>query len=83
MLTDAWGVIAQWYDTAPYPDSILEAPTGLTVVTGVYRGTARSTGRAYEAEFAHLWRCSEGLASSLHQYTDTAQWIQAIAETGT
>lgn len=46
--------------------------------TGSYRGTARATGRSYEAEFAHLWRVTEGRISWLHQFTDTARWWDAL-----
>ena len=77
MLTDVWGVIARWYDTAPYPERVIDAGDGLTIVTGRYRGRARSTGQAYEAEFAHIWRVGSEQARSFHQYTDTAQWIRA------
>ncbi|MEV3920958.1 nuclear transport factor 2 family protein [Actinomadura coerulea] len=47
-------------------------------MTGRYRGTARATGRSYEAEFAHLWRVAEGKIFWLHQYTDTARWRDAL-----
>ncbi|MGP3929353.1 nuclear transport factor 2 family protein [Nonomuraea sp. KM88] len=46
---------------------------------GHYRGTARATDRAHEAEFVHLWQVTDGRISWLHQYTDTARWHQALS----
>ena len=66
------------YDTAPYAETWHETDDGLVVVTGHYRGTARSTGRPYEAEFVHLWRVTGGQITWLHQYTDTARWHEAL-----
>jgi ketosteroid isomerase-like protein len=56
-----------------------ETTDGTVVVTGRYQGAARATGRAYEAEFAHLWRVTDGRISWLHQYTDIARWHEALA----
>ncbi|SEG82912.1 hypothetical protein SAMN04489712_115105 [Thermomonospora echinospora] len=58
---------------------VRQSTDGTIVVTGHYRGTARATGRAYEAEFVHLWRVTDGRISWLHQYTDTVRWHQALA----
>ncbi|GIH98403.1 nuclear transport factor 2 family protein [Planobispora takensis] len=77
-LTRVWGAIFAEYDTAPYAESRHETTDGTTVVTGTYRGTARASGRAYEAEFVHLWRVTDGRISWLHQYTDTARWHEAL-----
>ncbi|MBC6463575.1 nuclear transport factor 2 family protein [Actinomadura sp. HBU206391] len=77
-LARVWGAIFSAYDTAPYDETWQETADGTVVVTGHYRGTARATGRAYEAEFAHLWRVTDGRISWLHQYTDTARWHEAL-----
>lgn len=77
MLTDVWGVIGKHFDVAPYEESIDTTIGGLTVVTGRYRGTDRSTGRAFEAEFVHLWRIDGTRFSGIRQYTDTARWNEA------
>jgi ketosteroid isomerase-like protein len=77
-LARVWGAVFAEYDTAPYAETWHETEDGLVVVTGHYRGTARSTGRPYEAEFVHLWRIADGRIAWLHQYTDTARWHEAL-----
>ena len=79
VLSNVWGPVFSDFDTAPYDETWQETTDGTIVVTGHYRGTARATGRAYEAEFAHLWRVADGRISWLHQYTDTARWHEALA----
>ena len=77
-LERVWGPVFAAYDTAPYAETWHETADGLVVVTGHYRGKARATGRPYDAEFAHLWRVTDGRISWLHQYTDTARWREAL-----
>lgn len=77
-LTRVWGAVFAEYDTAPYAETWHETTDGMVVVTGHYRGTARATGRAHEAEFVHLWRVTDGQISWLHQYTDTTHWHKAL-----
>ncbi|MEU4540054.1 nuclear transport factor 2 family protein [Streptosporangium sp. NPDC023825] len=79
MIFGVWGEIAKNYQTAPYDETCEETTDGGVLVTGHYRGTANSTGRPYEAEFAHLWRVDNGKIVWLHQYTDTAKWHEALA----
>jgi ketosteroid isomerase-like protein len=78
-LARVWGAVFAEYDTAPFGETWHETGDGMVVVTGHYRGTARASGRAYEAEFAHLWRVADGRIRWLHQYTDTARWHEALA----
>ncbi|MFI9506643.1 nuclear transport factor 2 family protein [Nocardia sp. NPDC052566] len=73
-----WGAVFRDFDTAAYAETWQETTDGTVVVTGHYRGAARATGRAYEAEFAHFWRVTDGRISWLHQYTDTAAWRAAL-----
>ena len=40
---------------------------------GRYRGTYRATGRAMDAQLAHVWRVADGRATAFQQYTDTLQ----------
>ncbi|MEO3889470.1 nuclear transport factor 2 family protein [Nonomuraea sp. B5E05] len=79
-LAHVWGAVFADYDTAPYDETWHETTEGIIVVTGHYRGTARATGRAHDAEFVHLWQVTDGQISWLHQYTDTARWHQALAQ---
>ncbi|RBQ17769.1 hypothetical protein DP939_23170 [Spongiactinospora rosea] len=77
-LARVWGAVFAEYDTAPFEETWHETTDGIVVVTGHYRGTARATGRAHQAEFVHLWRVADGRISWLHQYTDTARWHEAL-----
>jgi uncharacterized protein len=78
-LVRVWGAVFAEYDTAPFEETWHETDDGIVIVTGHYRGVARATGRPYRAEFAHLWRVTDGQISWLHQYTDTARWHEALA----
>ncbi|WP_049560821.1 nuclear transport factor 2 family protein [Nonomuraea sp. SBT364] len=78
-LIRVWGAVFAAFDTAPYAETWHETTDGIVVVTGHYRGAARATGRAYRAEFVHLWRVAEDRITWLHQYTDTARWHEALA----
>ncbi|MBL0123049.1 MAG: nuclear transport factor 2 family protein [Betaproteobacteria bacterium] len=40
------------------------------VALGVYAGTAKSTGRSMQAEFAHLWSVRDGRLASFKMYAD-------------
>jgi uncharacterized protein len=51
---------------------------GDTVVAeGRYRGTMNATGKAVDAQFAHVWQLSGGKVVRFQQYTDTHQWAMA------
>ena len=47
------------------------------VVEGRYKGTMKATGKAVDAQFAHVWRLRDGKVISFQQYTDTGQWQKA------
>ena len=68
----------EWEDFAAVPDEFLDAGDAI-VVLGRYRGTCRATGRALDAQLAHVWRVQGGKAVSFQQYTDT---LQAARVTG-
>jgi uncharacterized protein len=48
------------------------------VVIGRLRGQARATGQEFEVEFAHVWTFTDGVASRLRGYYDTAPILAAI-----
>jgi ketosteroid isomerase-like protein len=53
-------------------EEILDA--GETVVVfGRYRGTYKTTGRAQNTQFAHVWRIANGQAVRFQQHADTLQ----------
>ncbi|MEV4249921.1 nuclear transport factor 2 family protein [Streptosporangium canum] len=78
MLRDCWGVVFQHLDTGPQPEEQVWSGPGRVVVLGHYRGTARATGRAHEAAFAHDLHLRDGLIVKLVQVTDTARWAEAL-----
>lgn len=58
------------------PERFVEA--GDTVlVEGRYRGRMKATGRAVDAQFAHVWQVRNGKVVRFQQYTDTRQWADA------
>jgi uncharacterized protein len=67
-----------WEGFAAVPEEYLD--TGHTVVVlGRYRGTYKATGKAMDAQLAHVWRVAEGKVTAFQQYTDT---LQAARVTG-
>jgi uncharacterized protein (TIGR00369 family) len=79
MIGEVWGRVAGAFDAAPHAEEILPVSRDRVVVLGHYRGRARTTGRAYEAAFAHDIVVREDRIASLTQITDTVPWHQALA----
>jgi ketosteroid isomerase-like protein len=75
---DAWWEIGRAFRVRVEPEEWIECSDGRLLVIGTYVGRARSTGRDFEAAFAHLWRAREGRLTSVHQFTDTALWADAL-----
>jgi len=69
---------AEWDGFEAAPEELIDG--GDTIVAlGRYRGTCKSTGRAMDAQLAHVWRVADGKAIAFQQYTDT---LQAARVTG-
>jgi ketosteroid isomerase-like protein len=52
------------------PDEFVDG--GDTVVAlGKYSGTYKRTGKSFQANFAHVWKMSDGKAIRFVQYVDT------------
>jgi len=66
-------VDGNWAD----PDDYLLAEDRV-VVLGRLRGQARVSGREFEVEFAHVWTLTDGVASRLRGFYDTAPVIAAL-----
>ena len=70
-------VEGRWAD----PDDFLDAGDRM-VVLGRMRGPARASGAGFEVEFAHVWTMTDGVASRLRAYLDTAPIMDALGQAG-
>ena len=69
----------EWEGFAVSPKEILDA--GETVVGhGYYSGTYKRNGERVRAQFAHLFTFRGGKVVKFQQYTDTAQFRQAVVK---
>lgn len=79
MQRNLWWKIGKHFKVEAQPDELRVLDDGDLLVTGHYRGVARRSGRALDAEFTHVLRFDhDGRITSLHQLTDTAAWIDAL-----
>jgi 2-(1,2-epoxy-1,2-dihydrophenyl)acetyl-CoA isomerase len=79
MQRNLWWKIGKHFKVAAQPEELRVLADGGLLVTGHYRGMARRSGRALDAEFTHILRFDhDGRITSLRQLTDTAAWIEAL-----
>src|SRR5579871_6872086 len=68
---------SEWDQFAAKPEEILDA--GETVVAlGRYTGTYKKTGASVNAQFVHVFSFKNGKVAQYQQYTDTAQFRDAV-----
>jgi 2-(1,2-epoxy-1,2-dihydrophenyl)acetyl-CoA isomerase len=80
MRTRLWWRIGEHFKVGAVAEDFQPLDDGRLMVTGHYRGTARRSGNALDAEFIHLIGfTSDGRIATLHQLTDTAAWHAALA----
>lgn len=82
MRRNFWGRIAEHYTAAAHPSEMVALDDGRLLVRGRYIGTARTTGRPLDAEFAHVLSVTDGAISRLEQLTDSQLWTDALAVDG-
>lgn len=69
----------EWDGFAVSPTDVLDA--GDTAIgRGHYSGTYKPTGKEVRAQFAHFFTFRDGKIVKFQQYTDTAQFKQAVAD---
>ncbi len=68
----------EWDGFGVIPAGVLDA--GDTAIGhGYYSGTYKQTGKQVRAQFAHFFTFREGKIVKFQQYTDTAQFKEAVA----
>jgi ketosteroid isomerase-like protein len=70
-LVSDWDIVIQPQEFLPTPDGV--------VTLGRYTGRHKATGRAVDAPFVHVWRVADGKMRAFQQFTDTAQFKEAVA----
>jgi 2-(1,2-epoxy-1,2-dihydrophenyl)acetyl-CoA isomerase len=73
-----WWAIGRAFRMRVEPAEWIACADGRLLVLGRYVGSARATGIAVEARFAHLWTARDGRLSALWHLTDTAPWVAAV-----
>ena len=61
---------AEWNGFAAIPDEFNDAGDTV-VVLGKYSGVYKTTGKSFQANFAHVWKVQDGKAIRFVQYVDT------------
>jgi ketosteroid isomerase-like protein len=79
MIENAWWALGRVFRMRVEPSAWIPCAGGRLLIVGRYLGSARSTGREFEANLAHLWTGRAGRLAHLWHLTDTAKWAQAIA----
>jgi ketosteroid isomerase-like protein len=80
MVDKGWWALGREFRVRTEPSALIPCAGGRLLVIGRYLGTARSTGREFEARLAHLWTAHAGRLVHLWHLTDTAAWTAALAE---
>lgn len=81
MLECCWRPVYARLGSRPVPDEYLPSGPDRLVVLGRYQGRAHTTGRPFEAAFAHVLRFADGRICELIQVTDSARWHEALQTT--
>ena len=69
----------EWEGFSAVPSEIVDG--GETVVAlGRYGGTYKATGVKVDAQFVHVFKFKDGKVAIFQQYTDTAQFQDAVAQ---
>ena len=70
---------SEWDGFTVEVDSIFDA--GETIIShGHYSGTFKHTGKRVRAQFAHFFSFRDGKIAKFQQFTDTAQFSEAVSK---
>ncbi len=78
MIEKAWWALGGAFRVRPEASAWIPCAGDRLLVLGRYVGTARATGREFEANLVHLWTAREGRLAHLWHLTDTAAWAAAL-----
>jgi ketosteroid isomerase-like protein len=78
MIDNAWWPLGREFRVRTELSEWIPCAGGRLLVLGRYVGSARSTGRAFEARLVHLWTGRNDRLSHLWHLTDTAVWAAAL-----
>ncbi|KAB2832938.1 MAG: DUF4440 domain-containing protein [Candidatus Dadabacteria bacterium] len=70
-------IAKDWEDFAVSPEVLHDAGDAV-VAEGYYTGTHRKSGKDVRAQFAHFYKLRNGRVTEFQQYTDTAQFRDAV-----
>jgi ketosteroid isomerase-like protein len=68
----------EWNGFTATPETMI-AEGDIVIVQGRYRATHKATGKKVNAQFAHAITVKDGKVIQFQQYTDTAQFRDAVA----
>lgn len=71
-------IATEWEGFAVTPKEVLDAGD-IAIGCGHYSGTYRKNGQKVRAQFAHFFTFRDGKIVKFQQYTDTAQFKQAVS----
>jgi 2-(1,2-epoxy-1,2-dihydrophenyl)acetyl-CoA isomerase len=80
-IRDGWWAIGRAFAVRAETAEWIDCEGECLLVLGRYGGHARSTGAELDAAFAHLWTARGGKLVALRQLTDSARWLDALADT--
>ena len=69
----------EWEGFAVSPKEVLDAGE-MVIGHGYYSGTYKKNGERVRAQFAHFFTFRDGKVAKFQQYTDTAQFLQAVSK---
>jgi ketosteroid isomerase-like protein len=73
---------SEWQAFSAVPSEIVDG--GETVVAfGRYGGVYKATGAEVDAQFVHVFKFKDGKIARFQQYTDTAQFMNAVRSRAT
>ncbi len=77
MMGEAWGAVGAVFEMSPQVEALFDGGDVL-IGRGFYTGTAKPTGKAVRAAFAHFWGFDGARFTGVTQVTDSGSWRDAL-----